>query len=192
MPDSPFTFTLPFPLLIPSQFDNHIERRLSALKGMFLDEAAYQKMLAKEDSLVYEVYEVTRPPAAGELPCGISIVHPGKVGREFFMTKGHFHAVIDTAEIYLCLKGEGCMVMENPEGDTCVEPLYPGGVLYVPPRWAHRSVCTARQQDLVTFFAYPGHAGHDYGTIERHGFGKLVVEGEQGIEIIDNPRWNRL
>ncbi len=191
MPDTPFTFTLPFPLLIPSRFDNHIERRLSALTGMFLDEAAYQKMLAAEDSLVYEVYEVSRPAVAGELPCGISIVHPGKVGREFYMTKGHFHAVIDTAEIYLCLKGEGCMVMENPEGETCVEPMYPGGVLYVPPRWAHRSVCTSRQQDLVTFFAYPGHAGHDYGTIERQGFGRLVMEGEQDVEIIDNPRWNR-
>ncbi len=191
MPDIPFTFTLPFPLLVPSRFDNHIERRLSALKGMFFDEAAYQKMLAVEDSLVYEVYEISRPPVAGEMPCGISIVHPGRVGREFYMTKGHFHAVIDTAEIYLCLKGEGCMVMENPEGEATVEMLAPGKVLYVPPRWAHRSVCTSRQQDLVTFFVYPGDAGHDYGTIEQQGFRKMVVESEQGIAIVDNPRWKK-
>jgi glucose-6-phosphate isomerase len=79
--------------------------------------------------------------------------------------------------------------METPEGVTQVEALSPGGVLYVPPRWAHRSVCTARQQDLVTFFAYPGHAGHDYGTIERQGFGKLVVDTESGVQVVDNPRW---
>ncbi len=83
------------------------------------------------------------------------------------------------------------MVMENPEGEASVEPLSPGKVLYVPPRWAHRSVCTSRQQDLVTFFVYPGDAGHDYGTIERQGFRKLVLEAADGIEIVDNPRWER-
>jgi len=37
---------------------------------------------------------------AGELLFGVSIVHPGKVGNEFYMTKGHFHTVLETAEIY--------------------------------------------------------------------------------------------
>lgn len=188
MSDLPFTFTLPMPQGIPSRVDNHIERRLSALQGQFSDQDIYNKMLSTEDQLIYEVYEIQRPEVAGELLMGISIIHPGKVGREFFMTKGHFHTVIDTAEIYYCLKGEGYMVMETTEGETSVESLSPGKVLYVPPRWAHRSVCTSRQEDLVTFFAYPGNAGHDYGTIEQLGFRKLVVEGENGPEIIDNPR----
>ena len=188
MIDLPFTFTLPTPNIIPSRVDNHIERRLSALRGQFLDQTTYDQMLAKEDALIYEVYEIKRPEVEGELLMGISIVHPGKVGREFNMTKGHFHSVLETAEVYYCMQGEGYMVMENPEGDTSVEVLTPGKVLYVPPRWAHRSVCTSRQVDLVTFFAYPGNAGHDYGTIERQGFRKLVVDGLNGPEIIDNPR----
>ena len=140
MPDLPFTFTLPMPEVIPSRCDNHIQRRLSALKGQFLDQETYQRMLTEEDRLVYEVYEIHRPEVAGEFLMGVSIVHPGKV-------------------------------------------------LYVPPRWAHRSVCTSRQEDLVTFFAYPGNAGHDYGTIERLGFRKLVVDGQNGPEIVDNPRY---
>ncbi len=188
MIDLPFTFTLPTPNIIPSRVDNHIERRLSALRGQFLDQATYDQMLAADDALIYEVYEIKRPEVEGELLMGISIVHPGKVGREFNMTKGHFHSVLETAEVYYCMQGEGYMVMENPEGDTSVEALTPGKVLYVPPRWAHRSVCTSRQEDLVTFFAYPGNAGHDYGTIERQGFRKLVVDGLKGPEIIDNPR----
>lgn len=188
MSDLPFTFTLPTPQVIPSKVDNHIERRLSALKGQFLDQATYDQLRAVGDPLIYEVYEIKRPEIAGELLMGISVVHPGKVGKEFYMTKGHFHSVIDTAEIYYCMRGEGYMVMETPEGDSSVEAISPGKVLYVPPRWAHRSVCTSRQEDLVTFFAYPGNAGHDYGTIERQGFRKLVVDGENGPEIIDNPR----
>jgi glucose-6-phosphate isomerase len=188
MSDLPFSFILPSPDVIPSRVDNHILRRLSALKGQFLDQTAYNNLLAEDDRLIYEVYEVKRPEIEGEFLMGISIVHPGKVGDEFYMTKGHFHTVLETAEIYYCMRGEGFMVMETPEGETSVEPLKPGCVLYVPPRWAHRSVCTSRQEDLVTFFAYPGNAGHNYGTIEQTGFRKLVVDGPNGIEIIDNPR----
>ena len=147
MSDLPFVFSLPMPEVIPSRVDNHIKRNLSALKGQFLDQGAYQKMFAESDRLIYEVYEIHRPEIAGEILMGISIVHPGKVGSEFFMTKGHFHTVIDTAEVYYCLRGEGYMVMETPEGETSVEALSPGKVLYVPPRWAHRSVCTSRQED---------------------------------------------
>jgi glucose-6-phosphate isomerase len=189
MSDFPFSFTVPLPGAVPSRIDNHIKRTLSAMKGQFLDQVTYQALLAEDDRLIYEVYEIKRPEVEGELLMGISIVHPGKVGNEYYMTKGHFHTVLDTAEMYYCLQGEGFMVMETPEGETCVEPLAPGKVLYVPPRWAHRSVCTSRQVDLITFFAYPANAGHDYGTIERLGFRKLVVEGERGIEIIDNPRY---
>lgn len=189
MSDLPFTFTLLPSEVIPSRYDHYYQRRLSALRGQFLDEEAYETLLAREDLVLYEVYEIERPCQAGELLTGISIVHPGKVGREFFMTKGHFHAVIQTAEVYLCLRGEGMMVMENTSGEWAVEALFPGRVLYVPPGWAHRSVCTARQEDLVTFFVYPGNAGHNYGVIEQQGFRKLVLEGASGIEIVDNPRW---
>jgi glucose-6-phosphate isomerase len=189
MTDMPFSFFLPSPKVIPSRVDNHIERRLSSMKGQYSDAPAYEALLAREDTLIYEVYEVRRPEVEGEMLMGISIVHPGKVGREFFMTKGHFHTVLATAEVYYCLRGEGCMVMETPEGGTSVEALAPGHVLYVPPRWAHRSVCTSRREDLVTFFVYPANAGHDYGTIEKNGFRKLVLDSTAGIEIADNPRW---
>jgi len=185
----PFTFDVSIADAILSEYDNHIERRLSAMKGQFLDAGAFQALLAQDDALLYEVYEIKRPEIAGELLNGLSIVHPGKVGDEYYMTKGHFHTVLETAEVYYCLKGEGVMVMETPEGEWSVEPLRPNAVLYVPPRWAHRSVNTSPTEDLVTFFVYPGNAGHDYGTIETQGFRKLVVEREGAPAIVDNPRW---
>jgi glucose-6-phosphate isomerase len=159
------------------------------MRGQFADQQVYQAMLAEEDRLLYEVYEIVRPHDPGEVLHGISIVHPGTVGDEYFMTKGHFHAELETAEVYYCLQGEGVMVMETPEGEWSVKELRPGRVLYVPPRWAHRSVNTSPHQDLVTLFAYPGHAGHDYGTIERQGFRKLVLKCEGQPEVVDNPHW---
>jgi len=190
MPDRPYVFDIQSPPGRLSRHDKHIVRHLSALRGQFADQRAYEALLRQEDVALYEVYELTRPAAAGELPHGVSIVHPGKVGDEYYMTKGHFHAVLETAEVYHCLSGQGMMVMETPEGEWAVERLRPGGVLYVPPRWAHRSVNTGRDVDLITFFVYPGNAGHDYGTIERNGFRKLVVERDGQPAVVDNPRWS--
>jgi glucose-6-phosphate isomerase len=186
----PFTFNIvPSLTSILDQYDNHIIRNLSAMEGQYQDLAAYEAKLAKSDPILYEVYEVSRPQVAGELLMGISIVHPGKVGNEYFMTKGHFHTVLDTSEMYYCLRGEGFMVMETPEGAWEVEALKPGMVLYVPPRWAHRSVNSGTQEDLITFFVYPGNAGHDYGSIERQGFRKLILDSKGTPEIVDNPQW---
>jgi glucose-6-phosphate isomerase len=188
--DTPFTFDiLQAEQFVLSQYDNHYTRQLSAMRGQFLNQEAYASRLAVEDCVLYEVYEIQRPEKAGELLHGLSIVHPGKVGDEYFMTKGHFHTVLETAELYYCLGGEGYMVMETPEGEWAVERLHPQTVLYVPPRWAHRSINTSPNQDLVTFFVYPGHSGHDYGSIEQQGFRKLVVEKAGAPAIIDNPRW---
>ncbi|MEQ8672737.1 MAG: glucose-6-phosphate isomerase family protein [Aggregatilineales bacterium] len=187
----PFTFDLKDPNFIPSEYDAHIQRKLSKMQGQYLDTEAFAVQLEQEDRVLYQVYEIKRPELAGELLHGISIVHPGKVGDEYHMTKGHFHTVLETGEIYYCLKGVGYMIMETPEGDWAVEELYPGRVLYVLPRWAHRSVNVSADEDLVTFFVYPGNAGHDYGTIEAQGFRKLVVERDGQPKIIDNPRWEQ-
>ncbi|MGQ9501128.1 MAG: glucose-6-phosphate isomerase [Anaerolineae bacterium] len=171
-----------------AQFDRHIVRRLSSMLGQYHDQIAYTAMRAQEDVIIYEVYEIARPEVAGELMTGLSIVHPGRVGDEYFMTKGHFHAVLETAEIYHCLRGQGYMLMETPQGDWALEELVPGNVLYIPPYWSHRSINTGSEK-LVTFFAYPGHAGHDYATIERFGFRKRVIARDGKPTIVDNPRW---
>lgn len=185
----PFTFDLPPEGGPPSEWDNAIVRTLSSMRGQYHDQAAFEQKLAHEDSLVYEVYELSVPEKAGEMLHGISILHPGKVGDEFYMTKGHYHTVLDTGEVYLCQRGTGMMVMETPEGEWAVQELCPGRVLYVPPRWAHRSVNTNPADDLITFFVYPANAGHNYGTIEQQGFRKLVVEQHGAPVVVDNPRW---
>jgi glucose-6-phosphate isomerase len=167
---------------------DHIVRSLSAMRGQYAHADAFEEALQRGDVPVYEVHEIRRPPAPGELCAGLSIVHPGRVANEYFMTKGHFHARLDAAEVYYCLHGHGMMVMETPQGEWAVEELRPGSVLYVPPRWAHRSV-NVGSEDLVTFFVYPSDAGHDYGTIEAQGFRKIIIEREGRPAVIDNPRW---
>lgn len=60
--------------------------------------------------------------------------------------------------------------------------------VYVPGRWAHRSI-NHGNEPFVMLFAYPAEAGHDYGTIETKGYRKLVIEKDGKPELIDNPKW---
>lgn len=173
---------------IPAR-DRHIKRPLSALRGQYRDTGAFESMVSQGDPLAYEVHEVLRPETSGELLSGLSIVHPGLVGDEYFMTKGHFHSVRGTAEIYYCLRGHGLLLMENEDGDWTAEEFHPGRAVYVTPNYAHRSVNLSLDEDLVTFFVYPGNAGHDYATIESNGFRKCVVHSSGSFELIDNPAW---
>ena len=164
------------------------KRTLSQMKDMFLDIDAADKILKTEDPLVYEFHELGCPEREGDLAFGTTIIYPGKVGNEYFMTKGHFHTIVNTAEVYYTLGGEGFMVMENPEGDTIEKPLSKGQAVYVPRAFAHRTVNTGTEP-LILFYTFAADAGHDYGTIETTGYHKLIVEKDGKPTIIDNPRW---
>ena len=164
------------------------KRKLSQMKDMYCDTAAVNKILEEDDPLVYEFYEMGTPERFGELAFGTTILYPGMVGNEYYMTKGHFHTILETSEVYYTLKGEGYMLLENPEGDTHLEKLIPGNVCYVPRRYAHRMINTG-DTPLVTFFVFEAIAGHDYGTIETKGYRKLVVN-KDGVPVVkDNPKW---
>lgn len=163
-------------------------RMLENMKGMYMDSEAEQALIDSENPKVYEFYEMGAPEHEGELAFGTSITYPGKVGDEYFMTKGHFHNVLDTCEVYYCLSGHGYMMMENPEGDWDCKELTAGQMVYVPRRWAHRSI-NVGSEPFVTFFVFRGDAGHDYGTIETKGYRKLLVEKDGKPTVIDNPKW---
>ena len=156
---------------------NHIVRKASAMKGYYADRAALNQLIAEdEDPLHYEVFEVPVPNEYGQLMYCISKLQPGKVGNEFFMTKGHYHTIAETAEIYLCVRGKGYMLMKTADGRCDAQPMSRGKMVYVPPYWAHRSVNTDSDEPLVSFCVYPGDAGHNYGDIEAEGFPKRIYE----------------
>ncbi|PKM96306.1 MAG: glucose-6-phosphate isomerase [Firmicutes bacterium HGW-Firmicutes-1] len=164
------------------------ERYLSNMKGMFADEKAFENILKDKDPKIYDFTEMGFEEVKEDLLYGTSITYPGKVGNEYFMTKGHFHTILETAEVYYCISGEGYMLMETPEGEWQADKLEAGKAVYVPARWAHRSINSGKTP-LVTFFCFRADAGHDYGTIESKGFRKLIVEKDGKPEIIDNPKW---
>jgi glucose-6-phosphate isomerase len=160
-----------------------LERRLSDMAGYFLTETG-----DSDDPLIYRVHMIPVAETNAEIQCSTTVLEPGRVGDEYYMTRGHFHAIRDRSEIYVGLAGEGRLVMATEDGRHAVEPLGPGTVSYVPGGWAHRSVNVGDDR-LVFFAAYVGDAGHDYGTIAQRGLPVVVVAGDAGPEVVANPRY---
>lgn len=169
-----------------------LQRHTSHMKGMYYDHKELESLVQGDDPLVYEFYDLGVKATEGNLAYGTSMVFPGKVGDEFYMTKGHFHTILDTSEIYYCLSGFGMMLMENPEGDVEYQVMRPGDAVFVPGRYAHRSINLSPTEKLVTFFVFRADAGHDYGSIEGRGFRKLVLDdGKGGFKVVENPKWGK-
>ncbi len=166
-----------------------LERRLSDLGGSFADEAAYKDELERGDALIYTVTSVEYSPTEGQLTYGISKILPGKIGREYFMTKGHFHAWRAAAEIYICLAGQGQIILENEsDGRVQMLPLLPDSVVYVPGYTAHRTANTGASP-LVFFGIYPAQAGHDYASIAGRNFLHVIADIDGKPALVERRKY---
>lgn len=173
-------------LLSPS---TSTKRTLKDLDGFFADTQATESILKSgQDPIIYEVYECLQPQEAGHLNYGTTILYPGKIGKEFYMTKGHFHVNEASSEVYLGLGGEGLILIQSRTGNSEYLRMNKGEVIYVPPGWGHRTLNVGTQK-LVFFFTYQADAGHDYESVQKQGFPKLVVEERGRVEVVDNPRF---
>lgn len=165
------------------------EKRLSELAGLYADAAAFAALLAAGDRVVYDVTEFRPSERPGDLIFGVTRMSPGRVGDEFFLTRGHIHAKPDRPEIYYGQKGTGLMQLEAPDGETRVVEIGPQTICYVPPYWIHRSINTG-EADLVMVFSYPADSGQDYGIIERSGgMRQRVVAAPGGWALVDNAAY---
>ncbi|MBS1603686.1 MAG: glucose-6-phosphate isomerase [Bacteroidetes bacterium] len=166
---------------------DRLARRLGDLGDIFSDRAAYARMPA--DQVVYEVESYFPVPdgTEGGVFLGITYIHPGKVGQEYFMTKGHFHQIRNRAEVYICMEGEGMLILMNEDHSvTWAERMEPGSVHYINGHTAHRTANTGK--GVLSFGAFwPSDAGHDYQTISEKGFSKILVDINGVPTLINKP-----
>jgi glucose-6-phosphate isomerase, archaeal len=162
----------------------HYQKRLSDLRGLFLDSEALELRIREEDDpICYENYAFNQSQAEGDIFFGTTIIYPGKVGSEYHLTRGHYHRKRHHAETYQALSGRGLVLFEREDGTTRSAELAPGKVTYVAPFWAHRSVNTS-DLPLVFLWTCSVEAGHDYEGLGGRGMRQVVVErdGEPSIE----------
>ena len=160
-------------------------KRLSELEAIFADRAAHAAAVKQgSDPIAYEVIEYRQ--IGSDIFFGTTIMHPGTVGREFYMTRGHFHERRDMGEIYYTQSGSGVLLLQSRDGVTRDVEMRPGVCAFIPPDWAHRSVNTGDEK-LVFLWCCNQSAGHDYGDILMRGMRKRVVKRVGGgFDIVPN------
>jgi glucose-6-phosphate isomerase len=163
-------------------------RYLKELRGSFADTGAYEKLLREGNPLVYSVSTVASASGQGQLHYAIGKLMPGRVGREYYLTKGHFHEWREAAEVYVGLQGEGFMLLEDEAGASRLLPIKQNGIVYVPGGTAHRTINTG-PEPLVYLGVYPAAAGHDYDALASRNFRKIVIEQNGEPVLLDRSEF---
>lgn len=164
-------------------------RRLGDLQGFFRDQAAWAAMDPERE--VYRVESFMPQPegSPGALCCATTILMPGEVAGEYFMTRGHYHDRPDGPELEICVSGAGALILMDEHRNTRVEWMSTGSVHHVGPRTAHRAANTG-PLPLVFISFWSSEIGHDYDTIVRRGFSARLMnlDGQPalaGSDLVD-------
>jgi glucose-6-phosphate isomerase, archaeal len=136
---------------------------LSDLKSFFNDKKKAEEILKKKNPLIYQVDFIEED----EISYAITFINPGKIGKENYMTKGHYH-IKSVPEVYYLLKGEGEILLKKGKIRKKIK-LKKNIFYHIPKGYAHRTVNTGKKE-LSFLTIYQTDAGHDYKKIEKEGF----------------------
>jgi glucose-6-phosphate isomerase, archaeal len=159
-------------------------RKLNDLTGIFRDEKVFSAMDLEQTAYTVQAWLPVKEGTPGGLFFGRTSLMPGKVGDEYFMTKGHFHMQSDRAEFYWGVQGNGMLILMDRDRRTWAEELFPGSLHYIPAHVAHR-VANTGNSTLVFGACWPSDAGHDYEEIARNGFSARLVERNGKPELVE-------
>lgn len=161
-------------------------KRMKDLQGVFQDNQAF--MECDQDQIVYSVQACMdeENSAEGGLYWGTTKIEPGKIGNEFYMTRGHFHSKLQTAEYYWGISGKGMLICMDMNRNCWAEEISPGSLHYIRKGIAHR-VSNTGSTPLVFNACWPSDAGHNYEEIEQNGFSARLLE-ENGVPALTTNR----
>lgn len=185
--------TLPFGLnLTPDSFRRFpggktILRHLSDVSDIFADAGEAARLVSQENPLIYEFIDLRQALAGSQMSFGLTILYPGRISGEYYMTRGHFHAQDqDGDEVYLGVSGAGRLQLQSRQGESREMDLAPGSLLYTPLAWAHRTINVGREP-LVFFSIWPSATAYDYEEITRRGgFPRRAVEQNDAPAWVEN------
>jgi len=158
-------------------------RKIKDIPGIFADEKAYSEMDQEQLAYTVQAWMPVADGTPGGLFFGVSTIYPGKVGNEYFMTKGHFHSQSDRAEFYWGIEGRGMLILMDRERNTWAEEVCPGSLHYIGGHIAHRLANTGIDK-LIVGACWPSDAGHDYEEIANKGFSARLLEVNRKPELV--------
>ena len=135
---------------LENNYDKKEVIKLKDMKDRFRDKYDFGG-----DSVIYEVYIRILPP----IQLGLTEINPGRVNKEFYMTRGHVH-LKKTPEFYILLEGNGILLMQNSNNVKSFK-LKKGEITLIPEGYAHRLINTGNKK-LKALTIYQGDSMPNY------------------------------
>ncbi|MDO8508275.1 MAG: glucose-6-phosphate isomerase family protein [Nanoarchaeota archaeon] len=89
---------------------------------------------SKDNPIIYEVLIKKQSP----INIGLTVLNPGAINKEFYMTRGHIHQK-PTPEFYILLDGKGLLLLQKSSIIKKII-LKKGKITLIPPHYAHRLI----------------------------------------------------
>jgi glucose-6-phosphate isomerase, archaeal len=160
----------------PSQ--STASRTLGDLRELF----QHPDEVAEANEVVYTTYGCGNEAPEPKLLYSTTVLQPGTVAGEFYMTRGHFHERPDRGENCLTLRGKGLLLLMNRDREFRIEEMEPGSIHDIDGAWAHR-VINVGSEPLIFYVTWMSDCGHDYESIKGRGFSCRVFQRSGGVEL---------
>ena len=131
-------------------------RRLKDVVTWYSDKKAIAEALGEnKNKVVYETFTDNFSP----LNLTLTVVSPGTIGKEYYMTKGHIHRK-KVPEFYILLEGRGKLLMQKQSKVKIID-LKKGEIALIPTGYAHRLINTGNKK-LKVLTIYDQESKPDY------------------------------
>jgi len=116
---------------------NYDKKKVARLKDF--EESFLEVEKEKRNEVIYEVFVKKFSP----INLGLTVVNPGTIGKEFYMTHGHVHKKL-IPEFYILLEGKGVLLIQKGKPKTI--ELKKGEIKLIPIGYAHRLINTGKKK----------------------------------------------
>lgn len=93
---------------LKTSYDQKIIRTLKDMKTKYKDKEKARQILKTKNPIIYTVYSKKLKNRNTDL----TVMNPGTIGKEYYMTKGHRHKSRGK-ETYTLKKGKGILLVQN-------------------------------------------------------------------------------
>ena len=130
-------------------YDKKVVRKLKDMKDFFKDSEK-----VRGNPLIYTVYRKD----CGSFETGLTVMKPGTIGKEFYMTKGHRHKK-PQKEVYILLNGKGKLILQDKK--MKVINMVRNKTYTISGKTGHRLV-NVGNKELEVLTIYSKNTGMDY------------------------------
>ncbi len=139
---------------LKKSYDQKIIRTLKEMKTRYHNQAKAKQILKTKNPLIYTVYNKKQKTGNTDL----TIMNPGTIGNEYYMTKGHRHKS-KGKEKYTLKKGQGILLIQNKTSKIII--LQKNKPITINGTSGHRLINTGKtKMEVIT--NYPKKTQKDY------------------------------